>query len=108
MPQAHGITAGTIFHGTRSPLTVWFAAAWMMTAQKDGASAQGLQRVLGLGSYGTAWSILHRYRTAMVRPGRDLLRGDVDVYETFIGGPRPGPGGRGATGKVMVVIAVER
>lgn len=54
-------TAGTIFHGTRTPLTIWFSAAWFMTSQKDGASALGLQRVLGLGSYGTAWTMLHRY-----------------------------------------------
>jgi transposase-like protein len=100
-------TAGTIFHGTRTPLTIWFAAAWFITTQKDGASALGLKRVLGLGSYGTAWTMLHRYRTAMVRPSRERLRGNVEVDETFIGGPEPGKRGRGAGGKVMVAIAVE-
>ena len=100
-------TAGTIFHGTRTPLTIWFSAAWFITTQKDGASALGLQRVRGLGSYGTAWTMLHRYRTAMVRATREPLRGDVEVDETFIGGPEPGKRGRGATGKVMVAIALE-
>lgn len=102
------VTANTIFHRTRTPLTVWFAAAWLITSQKDGASALGVQRVLGLGSYGTAWSMLHRYRMAMVRPGRDKLSGDVEVDETYIGGPKPGARGRGAFGKVAVVVAVER
>ncbi len=101
-------TAGTIFQGTRTPLTVWFAAAWYLTSQKNGISALGLQRVLGLGSYQTAWAMLHRFRTAMVRPGRELLRGDVEVDETFIGGVKPGKRGRGAAGKVLVAIAVEQ
>ena len=101
------MSAGTIFHGTRTPLTVWFSAAWFITSPKDGASALGLQRVLGLGSYATAWAMLHRLRTAMARPARSRLSGDVEVDETFIGGPRPGTRGRGATGKTIVMVAVE-
>jgi hypothetical protein len=101
-------TAGTIFHATRTPLTVWFAAAWQMTSQKHGISAHGLKRVLGIGSEQTAWAMLHRYRTAMVRPGRDRLSEIVEVDETFIGGPQPGRRGRGALGKTMVAIAVEQ
>jgi len=101
-------TAGTIFQGTRTPLTVWFAAAWYLTSQKNGISALGLQRVLGLGSYQTAWAMLHRYRTAMVRPGRDRLSGSVEVDETVLGGPEPGRSGRGALGKTLVEAAVER
>ena len=62
------VTAGTIFHRTRTPLTVWFAAAWQLTSQKHGISALGLKRVLGLGSYQTAWAMLHRYRAALVAP----------------------------------------
>ncbi len=58
------VTADTIFHRTRTPLTVWFEAAWLLTSQKSGASALGLQRVLGLGSYQTAWTMLHRFRRA--------------------------------------------
>jgi transposase-like protein len=101
-------TAGTIFHGTRTPLTVWFAAAWLMVSQKQGISALGLKRVLGIGSEQTAWAMLHRYRTAMVRPGRERLRGVVEADETFLGAPEPGVRGRGALGKTMVEIAVER
>lgn len=101
-------TAGTIFHGTRTPLTVWFAAAWMMVSQKHGISALGLKRTLGIGSEQTAWAMLHRYRTAMVRPGRERLTAAVEVDETFFGGPEPGRRGRGALGKTMVVIAVEQ
>ncbi|WP_409350012.1 IS1595 family transposase [Rathayibacter soli] len=100
-------TAGTVFQDTRTPLTVWFAAAWYMTADPGGESALTMQRLLGLGSYQTAWAMLHRYRSAMVRPGRELLSGRVEVDETFLGGERPGPRGRGALGKTMVVIAVE-
>jgi hypothetical protein len=65
------VTAGTIFQDTRTPLPVWFRAMWWMTTQKNGASALGLQRVLGLKSYETAWAWLHKLRRAMVRPGRD-------------------------------------
>jgi hypothetical protein len=101
-------TAGTIFHNTRTPLTVWFAAAWQMTSSKVGTSAIHLQREMGLGSYQTAWAMLHRYRSVMVRPGRDRLCGDVEVDESFLGGPEPGMPGRGALGKVLFAGAVER
>lgn len=100
-------TAGTLFHRTRTPLTVWFAAAWYMTASKNGVAALTLYRLLGFGSYQTAWAMLHRLRTAMVRPGRDRLRGVVEVDETFFGGVRPGKRGRGAAGKTLVAVAVE-
>lgn len=100
-------TAGTIFHGTRTPLTLWFAAAWHMTSQKHGISALGLKRVLELGSEQTAWTMLHRFRTAMVRPGRDRLSGTVEVDETFVGGPEPGRPGAGALSKTLVAIGIE-
>ena len=100
------VTAGTIFHGTRTPLRTWFAAAWYLTNQKHGASALGLQGVLGLGSYRTAWTMLHKYRTAMVRPDRDLLSGDVEVDETYLG-TEAGVAGRHIETKCIVVIAVE-
>jgi len=100
-------TAGTILQNTRTPLTVWFAAGWYMTADPGGVSALRMQRLLGLGSYQRAWAMLHRYRTAMVRPGREVLIGRVEVDETFVGGERPGPRGRGAQGKTLVVVAVE-
>ena len=101
-------TAGTIFHGTRTPLTLWFAAAWEMTTRKNGVSALYIRQTLGIGSYQTAWAMLHRFRTVMVLPGRELLRGEVEVDETFVGGPRAGKRGRGATNKTMVLVAVER
>jgi transposase-like protein/ribosomal protein L37AE/L43A len=101
------VTAGTIFQDTHQPLRLWFRAMWYVTSQKLGVSALGLQRVLGLGSYHTAWAWLHKLRRAMVRPGRDRLRGTVEVDETYIGGEKPGKRGRGAAGKCLVVIAAE-
>jgi len=101
------VTAGTIFHGTRKPFQWWFRAMWHVTNQKYGVSALGLQRALGLGSYHTAWTWLHKLRRAMVRPGRDQLSGIVEVDETYIGGGKPGKRGRGAAGKALVVIAAQ-
>jgi hypothetical protein len=102
------VTAGTIFADTRLPLTTWFAAAWYVTGTKHGVSALGLQRLLGLGSYETAWSVLHKLRRAMVRPGRDRLSGEVEVDETAIGASQPGRRGRGSfADKAIVAIAVE-
>ena len=99
--------AGTIFHRTRTPLRLWFAAAWEMTSQKHGVSALGIQRSLGLGSYQTAWAMLHRYRTAMVRPGRERLAGHVEVDEAYLGGVEGGVFGRQTDTKAIVAIAVE-
>ena len=101
------VIAGTIFHGTHKPLTVWFRTIWWLTGQKNGASAIGLQRILGLGSYRTAWSWLHKLRRAMVTPGRNLLSGIVEVDESYIGGKKPGKRGRGAEGKALILIATE-
>jgi len=101
------VTAGTIFQDTRYPLAVWFRAIWQVTSQKNGVSALGVMRVLGLGSYKTAWAWLHKLRRAMVRPGRDRLSGAVEVDEVYLGGERPGPPGRGALGKALVLIAAE-
>lgn len=101
------VTAGTIFQDTRTPLTVWFRAIWWLVSQKNGASALGLQRVLGLGSYRTAWTWLHKLRRAMVRPGRDRLSGIVEVDETFVGGVERGGGRRHVGQKALVVIAAQ-
>lgn len=102
------VTAGTIFQGTRKPLKLWFQAVWYVTSQKFGGNALGLQRVLGLGSYQTAWSWLHKMRRAMVRPGRDKLSGNIEVDETLIGGEdQGGKRGRGAGRKSIVMIAIE-
>ena len=101
-------TAGTVFDRTRTPLTVWFTACWLFATQKDGISALSLQRALEIGSYQTAWAMLHRLRSVLVRPGRDRLAGTVEVDETYIGGEEPGlRGGRARGKKVLTGIAVE-
>ena len=101
------VTAGTIFEGSRKPLRIWFLAVWYVTNQKFGGNALGLQRILGLGSYQTAWSWLHKLRRAMVSPGRDLLHGNVEVDETYVGGKEKGLPGRKIEKKAIVVVAVE-
>ena len=101
------VTAGTIFQDTRTPLPVWFRAMWWVTTQKDGASALGLQRALGLKSYETAWTWLHKLRRAMIRPGRDLLDGRIEVDEVYLGDPEGGLSGRLNLGKMLVAIAVQ-
>ena len=102
------IISGTVFQGTRKPLRIWFQAIWYVTSQKFGGSALGLKRLLGLGSYQTAWSWLHKMRRAMVRGGRSPLSGNVEVDETLVGGKeKGGKRGRGAGKKSIVLIAVE-
>ena len=101
------VTAGTIFQDTRKPLTLRFRAMWAVTSQKNGASAIGIQRELGLGSYDTAWTWLHKLRRAMVRPGRDRLAGSLEVDETFWGSEEEGMRGRQTESKVLVVIAAQ-
>ncbi|PKL94568.1 MAG: IS1595 family transposase, partial [Gammaproteobacteria bacterium HGW-Gammaproteobacteria-8] len=106
------VTAGTIFDKTHTELCVWFAAIWYITNQKHGVSALGLQRVLGLGSYETAWTMLHRLRRAMVRPGRELLDGEVEVDETYLAlsdrkTPVSAVGRKSGTTQALVAIAVE-
>ena len=101
------VTAGTIFQDTRTPLAVWFRAMWWVTTQKNGASALGLQRVLGLKSYETAWTWLHKLRRAMVRPERDLLTGRVEVDECYLGGLEEGVRGRQTEKKALIIVAAE-
>jgi len=106
------VTAGTIFHRSHTPLSTWFAAVWLVTSQKNGVSAQGLQDVLGFGSYETAWAWLHKLRRAMVRPDRDLIGGAdgapvVELDQSFLGGTSTAKAG-GSSEKVPVTIAVER
>lgn len=103
------VTAGTVLHGSRTPLHVWFWAAYLMTTHTPGISALQLQRQLNLTRYETAWAMLQKFRRAMLRPARDRLRGTVEVDETFIGGLEPGrTGGRQRDStKALVVGAVE-
>ena len=102
------VTAGTIFQDTHLPLVTWFRAMWHVTSQKNGVSALGLQRVLGLGSYKTAWAMLHKLRRAMVRPGRDRLRGTVEVDESYWGGEEEGVIGRLTYDKALIIVAAEQ
>ena len=102
------LTAGTVFQDTRKPLRTWFLAMWFITSQKNGMSALGLQRALGLGSYETAWTWRHKLRRAMVRPGRDRLAGEIEVDETYVGGPEEGKRGREIEKKSIGVVAAEK
>lgn len=102
------LTAGTVFQDTRKPLRMWFLAMWFITSQKNGVSALGLQRVLGLGSYETAWTWLHKLRRAMVRPARERLTGEIEIDETYVGGPEEGTRGRETEKKAIVVVATEK
>jgi len=101
------VTAGTIFQDTHKPLRLWFRAIWHVTSQKNGASAASVQQILGLGSYQTAWTWLHKLRRAMVRPGRDRLHGRVEADETYVGSDDGNTAGRQMEGKVLVAIAAE-
>lgn len=101
------VLSGTLFQDTHKPLRLWFHAIWYVVSQKNGVSALGLQKALGLGSYHTAWEWLHKLRRAMVRPGRDKLSGIVEINETIVGGETKGKRGRGAEGKSLVLIAAE-
>lgn len=101
------VTAGTVFQDSHLPLTTWFRAIWYVTSQKTGVSALGLQRVLGLGSYKTAWALLHKLRRSMVRPGRDRLRGVVEVDETYWGSEEAGVVGRLTESKALIIVAAE-
>jgi transposase-like protein len=100
------VTAGTIMHRSRMPLRLWFWAAYLVTTHTPGLSARQFARQLDL-HYETAFQMLHKLRAAMVREGRERLRGTVEVDEAYIGGARSGKGGRGAYGKVLVAGAVE-
>lgn len=97
-----------MLHRTRTPLTLWFWAAYLVATHTPGVSALQLQRQLGIDRYETVWALLHKLRRAMVRPDREPLKDQVEVDETYIGGPEAGlRGGRELIDKVLVVAAVE-
>jgi transposase-like protein len=105
------LTAGTVLHNTKTPLTVWFWAAYLMTTDKRGVSALLLQRQLALRRYETAWMMLHKFRRAMVNLVREPLRGEVEVDETWVGGTQAGlRGSRQLKGRkaALVIVAVEK
>lgn len=105
------LTSGTILHNTRTPLALWFWAAYLMTTDKRGISALLLQRQLGLRRYETAWMMLHKFRRAMVNVAREPLRGEVEIDDTWIGGTQAGlRGSRQLKGRraALVLVAVEK
>ncbi len=104
----HSLTAGTILHGSKKPITSWFKAMWWFTTRKSGVNAVNLQSLLGLGSYTTAWCWLQKLRSCTIRPGREKLSGTVEVDEFYLGGGHSGKRGRGAGHKCSVVAAVEK
>ena len=109
--QQISLTAGTILHNTKTPLTVWFWAAYLMTTDKRGVSALLLQRQLALRRYETAWMMLHKFRRAMVNLNREPLRGEVEVDDTWVGGTQAGlRGSRQLKGRkaALVLVAVEK
>jgi len=101
------ITSGTLFQDTRKPLRLWFHVMWMVVSQKTGASAKNLNDMMGFGSYQTIWAWLHKFRRAMIRPGRDKLKKLVEVDETFLGAKEKGAKGRTPRKKVLIAVAVE-
>lgn len=105
------VTAGTILHNTKTPLTVWFWAAYLVTTDKRGLSALFLQRQLALARYETAWMMLHKFRRAMINLTREPLRGEVEVDDTWVGGTQSGiRGSRQLKGRkaALVLVAVEK
>lgn len=104
----HSLTAGTIFHGTRKKLTLWFKALWWFTTRKTGINALTLKALLGLGSYDTAWTWLHKLRSCTIRDRREKLTGTIEVDEIYIGGQHSGKRGRGSENKLAVVVAAEK
>ena len=102
------LTAGTVFQDTRKPLKLWFRGIWCVTSQKYGASAQVLQQTLGLGSYTTAWTWLHKLRRAMIRPNGDQLSGLVEVVFVDVAGDTPRSHRRWTQTRIFVAIAYAR
>ena len=104
----YSLTAGTIMHGTKKPITYWFKAMWWFTTRKSGVNAINLKDLLGLGSYDTAWTWLQKLRRCTIRSGREKLTGTVEVDDFVLGGKKSGKRGRGAEGKTIVLAAAEK
>ena len=102
------LTAGTVFHKTRTPLTKWFWMIWLMGRRKSGISMKSLQRMLEIKTYKTVWTMGHKIRQALAERDADYqLAGLIEMDDTYFGAPKPGKRGRGAAGKAKVVVAVE-
>jgi transposase-like protein len=104
----HSLTAGTIMDSSKKPITYWFKAMWWFTTRRSGVNAVNLKELLGFGSYNTAWHWLQKLRRCTIRKDREKLSGRVEVDEFVIGGQKSGKRGRGAEGKTIVAVAVER
>lgn len=105
--QETSVIANTVFHGSKIPIHILFRLLWFVVIQKVGISALSLQNVFGIKRYATVWEWLHKFRRIMILPAREKLSGVVEVDETFVGGTRKGKRGRGAEGKLIVIVAVE-
>ena len=101
------VTNGTVFDSGKKSLRLWFHVIWLLMAQKTGISAKNFQDTFGFGSYQTTWGWLQKLRSVMIRKGRDLLSGRIEVDETYIGGQKEGKRGRGADCKTLVLVAIE-
>ena len=106
------VTAGTILHASKLPLTVWFWAAYLMATHSNGISALQLQKQLGIGSYRSAWLLAHKLRASMVDPERNPLSGLVEIDEASLpfrtkDDPPTGGQGRSHDGKMLIVGAIE-
>lgn len=102
------LRTGTVFEGSKKPLRIWYKTLYFVALNKNGISALALKRMMGFGSYQTAWAWLHKIRGMMRRHGRGKLEGTVEVDETYLGGPKSGKRGRGADGKALICIALEK
>ena len=102
------LRTGTVFEGSKKPLQLWYKTLYFVALNKNGLSALALKRMMGFGSYQTAWAWLHKIRGMMKRTGREKLVGTIEVDETYLGGPKPGKRGRGAEGKALICIALEK
>jgi transposase-like protein len=106
--QQTSVTAGTVMHATHTPLRTWFWAAYLVATHHPGISAKQLQRQLGLSRYETAWLILQKLRRAMVAPERELLKGEGEIDEFWLGGYEEGlKGSRQHGKKALVGAAIE-
>ena len=104
----NSVLAGTVMQDTKLPLKIWLTAMWLFATQKDGMSAKSLSDNLGINSYRSAWTLLHKLRIAMIRSDREPLSGIVEVDEDYIGGiEEGGKRGRGSENKFLVAVAVQ-
>ena len=102
------VIAGTVFHSTNLRLTDWFWAIYRMAQDKKGFSAMQLMKEIDV-AYPTAWSVLHKIRCAMEERDKQYhIKGRIELDDAYLGGKSKGKRGRGAEGKVPILVAVEK